>query len=717
MRKFFARFPVANFLLAIPFYLPAVLRLSIDGLEGSVGFLSDVAVGSLFYILALISWRWLSLLLILFWALFESGSHELLVAMHRYATWQDLHFLMDPTFVENSAAGMQLSSPVWVALMVVAMLLAGCSLTACAKYPRFEKRTLQTGFGLALSLLVVQGVLSRSHEDAPIVDRYNPMHWFIKDAMAIPFRPDPALAKKVTLPPSFSHSSLNGTRLIQKGQAKNVLIVAMEGIPGIYYPEIRKSMDVAAPVFEMKQLAASTPNAMLVPDFVVHSHQTIRGLYAMLCGDISKLSTETPKAFEILNNPERAKDCLPAQMAKQGWSTHFLQGAGLAFMGKDRVMPAIGFQQVHGSEWFKEPDVIPFQWGQSDPGFFKGVRKYIADLQKKDKPWLLSLMTVGTHQPYAVSDEMLQQYPDRRIASVAVLDRAVAEFVEALKTDGVLDDTLVIITSDESHGSEVAEWVSSWGINIVLAPEQASLPRIKHGSYGLMDMEASIMDYLDLPLPASIFGQSFFRDYQTPRDMASFTGGKLRWHTAGNQRYECTFSEGCQLCEAPSLLGNKNPALCHRDETDQATKLFAMATQLDHLLQSTADTQVMQFASGEIRKLPQKISSEWTDNLIGAQYLDFPAQSKVHVVVRLKALESNTTDVQMQLNIRQWEKLTDIPQLSLPILKPGEETKLEFDVANPVRREAFSFHLFGSAENSQIQLQEFKVEIVKKAGA
>jgi len=48
------------------------------------------------------------------------------------------------------------------------------------------------------------------------------------------------------------------------------------------------------------------------------------------------------------------------------------------------------------------------------------------------------------------------------IATVAILDQAVADFLKGIRADGVLDDTLVIITSDESHGDDIGEWASSW---------------------------------------------------------------------------------------------------------------------------------------------------------------------------------------------------------------------------------------------------------------
>ena len=113
--------------------------------------------------------------------------------------------------------------------------------------------------------------------------------------------------------------------------------------------------------------------------------------------------------------------------------------------------------------------------------FFYGARKYVHELQAAEKPWLLSLLTVATHQPFSATDEQAEKYGSRKIATVALLDEAVSGFIEGLRQDGVLEDTLVIITSDESHGAEGADWYSSWGLAIVLAPEHDKLPRIKKG--------------------------------------------------------------------------------------------------------------------------------------------------------------------------------------------------------------------------------------------
>ena len=699
-------------LLAVPSFLPFLWRLSRHGLTEPAGLLSDCAIGLAVYLLALSTPRIVRLLPLLLWGLFQAGSQELHAAMQRLPSWQDLQYLADPAFIGNSAAGLHLAYPGYAALLIVSATAA-----ALVKGRRPGRTILVAGPIAIAMLLAAQSYVSGRDNEGSIASRYNPLHWFISDAAATSFQPKPTAMTAADLPPSLRQLDLSGTSLLQgRGRARNVLIVVLEGIPGLYLPEIRKAFSIADGPYQMEGLAATTTDATLVPDFVAHSHQTIRGLYSMLCGDFSKFSYDMSKAFELQYNPQRAGECLPAQMAVNGWETHYLQGAGLSFMGKDQVMPNIGFQQVHGNEWFSEPDPYPFMWGKTDPVFFRGARNYIADLQRGDKPWMLTLLTVGTHQPYAAPDDIVARYPNRMIATVAILDQAVAEFLRGIKEDGVLEDTLVIVTSDESHGDDIGEWVSSWGLMAILAPESRELPRIKGGSYGLVDIQASIHDYLGIPAPSSIIGRSMFREYKQPREMISYTNSKLRWHTSDGRRYECSRSGGCSVGYAGSLLGPL-PEAFSRDPDNSAPRLYALAAVLDHKLASQEQSQTLRFANGEIRRLPDKITNEWTDNLAGAQYLDFPAGSKVHVSIRIKALQAPAEGIQLKLFMRQFENLVGgIDYPPFPVLHTGEEGKVEFDIDNPQARQSFSFHLVGEGKGAEIRMEEFNVTIDRQQG-
>ncbi len=702
---------IALFSLGMLTMMPFFWRLLHKGNGEIIGLLSDAGVGVLLFMLLLYSPHILRIILGVMWAAFSIGAQELLSAMNRLPIWEDLQYLTDPGFVSNSTASFAPSSPVFLWMMVSSALLVSVLPIARPRSVKF----LSAGLSAGVALLLVQSYLSISHDDQSVAARHNALHWFITDAMLSPPTLTPEELANYPLPEGLSKLDLDGRALLDRHGAKNVLIITLEGIPGLYYPEIREAMGLPNHSVTMQSLAAGTQDAMLIPDFVAHSHQTIRGLYALLCGDFSKLSWETPKAIDLQANPQRAKECLPAQMAEQGWSTHYLQGAGLSFMGKDRFMPLIGFQQVHGSEWFKEANPYPFEWGATDSVLFRGARDYITQLQKQSEPWMLTLLTVGTHQPYAVSDEIAARYPDRQSAAVDQLDHAVAQFIEDLRTDGVLKDTLVIITSDESHGSDRGDWTSSWGLAVVLAPEAAQLPRIKSGTYGLVDMQASILDYLGQPIPPTVIGRSFFRDYTEPREIVAFTASKLRWHTADNRRYECMSDGRCRVGKADSLLGPL-PDVFTRDKDGGSAEIFPISAALDRKLIPSRGERVFSFANGEIRRLPDEMGNEWSDNLVGAQYLDFPARSEVHVSIKLKVLEAPKESVHLKLNLRQWEHLLDdIPHGEFPALHAQEESKLEFSFVNILPRRAFSFHLLGEGKDSIVQIEEFNV-IVDKWG-
>jgi hypothetical protein len=687
--------------------MPFIWRLVHSGGREYIGLLSDAGIGLLLCVLFIWAPRWLRLFLVALWAAFMISANELVAAMNRLPAWQDLHYLLDLDFVKKSTAGLNFSSPALVWTVALSALLVAVLPLSRPKW-RYGFVCLAAG----TVLLGVHTRLNLANDDLSINARHNALHWFVLDTFfAPPPFSDEDLAR-FQLPPDMERSDLNGKVLLEKGAAKNVLLVILEGIPGLYHPDIREAMGIQDyDTVNMTRLAENTENAMLIPDYTAHSHQTIRGLYALLCGDFSKQSWSTPKAVELSANPDRAAMCLPAQLAEHGWDTHYLQGAELAYMGKDRFMPLIGFNEVHGTEWFTEPNPYPFDWGVVDSVFFRGARNYINTLQKKERPWMLTLLTVGTHQPYAVPDEIVANYPNRRAATVDQLDQAVGQFTEDLRSDGVLEDTLVIITSDESHGSELGAWASAWGLGVVLAPEGEKLPHLKKGGYGLVDTEASILDYLGLPIPNQVVGRSFFRDYATPRDMISFTSSKRRWHTADNLRYECSDDGRCRVGKADSILGAP-PAEFLRDPQGRRNPIFLISGALDQKLLSQNGVRVLKFASGEVRALPEKIRNEWSDSLVGAQGLDFPPDSDVHVSIKVKVLEAPPEGVQLRLILKMWEHtINNIPFPEFPVLHAQEEGKLEFSFNNPEARQAFSFHLVGEAKGAIIQMEEFNVTV------
>ena len=182
-------------------------------------------------------------------------------------------------------------------------------------------------------------------------------------------------------------------------------------------------------------------------------------------------------------------------------------------MAKDKIMPQMGFQKTLGRDWFRNKPNLEFPWGMDDKAYFEGALGYVKQLRHQRQPWMLTLLTVGTHQPYSAPEDYLQRYPDSKQAAVAYLDDAIDNFLGQLEQMGVLKNTLVIVTSDESHGIDNVRLASAWGLNLILAPEQNRLPALKGGVYGHVDLTTSVLDYFGLPVPGNLIGRSLFRDY------------------------------------------------------------------------------------------------------------------------------------------------------------------------------------------------------------
>ena len=688
-------------------FVPMGLRLVL-GWSDLLGYLSDFAIGSLLIVLLHRRPGWLALPVLLAWTTLMLASSELVSAVGRMPTPSDIQYLTDPQFVENSTSG-GFAHP-WLAavqLVALALWLAVHWINRSRRAPGLPRHA----WALPAALLLVHGTVQTWRpSEADQWNLFNLPHQLMTAGLAAGqahIQEWVAGDTEEPLPPmeGLTRLDLEGKKLLAApGRARNVLIIALEGIPGAYLETNRQALKSSYQENLMPRLSAWAERGMNTPDYVLHSHQTIRGLYAMLCGDYDKLDNGTPKGVEMLNQSQRNQACLPAQLRQNGFSTHFLQGAGLRFMAKDRIMPHIGFDTTLGMEWFTRPAYLEFPWGKDDKTFFEGALDYVGHLQQADKPWVLTLLTVGTHQPYSAPEDYLERYDTAKQAAVGYLDDALDSFLVGLERQGILDNTLVIITSDESHGIDDVRLASSWGFNLMLAPEP--LPRLKQGVHGHVDLTASVLDYFGFKVPTSLSGRSMFRDYATGREIMSFTNGKLRYHDGKGTFTECDFQQHCLDYKSEGFIADSATYL-GQYSGQRARQVSARATALDQTLFTTPLNQHYQFGSAEKIPLPAQVSNDWTDNLIGAQYLEMPKGTRTRVSLSIRAVDADHA-AYISLKAKEFEQ--DVP-MDLPTnvaVTNDQPLVMDIHFDNPQPRKAFSFHLLGHGTGA-IEISDFSV--------
>ena len=293
-------------------------------------------------------------------------------------------------------------------------------------------------------------------------------------------------------------------------------------------------------------------------------------MYALLCGEYPKLLTAEANMSELVG--QGPLDCLPSILRDAGFSTHYIQAAPMAFMMKDQFMPQAGFDEVLGDAWFKR-SYNRNHWGVDDRTFFESSLERIRELEQDGQPWFLTLLTVGTHHRYNVPPSFEGTHePGSAAWAFEYLDQSVAAFVHQLDAEGVLDDTLVLITSDESQATEVgASDVTNlisqgWGFLIALLPSREN--GVAGEVFVQPDLPVSVADYFDLDSGRRRFtGRSVFRRYDRPREV--FWGnthlGMVAGVTLDNLLIACT--EDFRSCGTREITG---PSLFSPGESTRA---------------------------------------------------------------------------------------------------------------------------------------------------
>ncbi len=284
-----------------------------------------------------------------------------------------------------------------------------------------------------------------------------------------PLLPTLGQSKLETSDRTFDPAAFERAQLIELGPDRlNVLVIYMEGLS-------RFSLTKA----DMETLRTLADRNISLERFVGHQLITSNGLYTTLTGDVPSFISSERKWNDLANDAEVTAEALPAILSEQGYHTAFLQSAPLAFMSKDTQLAELGFEELRGNrDWLSGGDVLRNGWGIDDRSLFRNVIRYIDDLDET-QPWFISVLTTGTHAPYNVPQDFLPQEVSARYRALKYLDMAIAELMQDLENRGLLENTVVIFTSDESRESSNLstldnQMLLSWLPFIAIHPSQAT---------------------------------------------------------------------------------------------------------------------------------------------------------------------------------------------------------------------------------------------------
>ena len=216
--------------------------------------------------------------------------------------------------------------------------------------------------------------------------------------------------------------------------------------------------------------------------------------------------------------------CLPELLGKAGWSTVVMHANDPEFWGRATTYPAIGFGTFYDTSAFSQHDNIGM--GPSDSVFFGEAA---AKLRNTAEPYYAVLLSLSAHTPFGKVAKIPNQLPHGRFAdtwvgyyldAIRYSDEALGRFVEALRRDGTLDRTILVVYGDHwganRSNSNLGEYLgirpsetARWFVTERSVPLYVRIPGVAGGELtrtaGQIDLAPTIAGLLGLPLHDALF--------------------------------------------------------------------------------------------------------------------------------------------------------------------------------------------------------------------
>lgn len=340
----------------------------------------------------------------------------------------------------------------------------------------------------------------------------------------------------------------------------NVLLIMIEGLSAGYFPSVSDYHNLD-PSVELSGLEDTLRQHgfRIYRNALSMERQTDRGTFSILCGEYPDFRRQSRKMVDVAEDRARA-DCMPARLQENGYSTAYWQAAPLEYMQKSDFMPRVGFRDVTGAEVFTREGEEVEGWGPPDPVYFSNINKRIRELDSTSSPWMVTLLNVGTHHPFNTGETQASdkdsdtedlegltpaEPQEARRKAMKAMEESLKEFLDDLASEGILDETLVVLTSDESGGfirqdPESLPLNSNVGVLAVRPPNGDSLDQYapENQIVAQIDVPPTILDITGLGRKAGdMIGRSLLVQQQNAeRDLLladTYTGLKYFLRESG----------------------------------------------------------------------------------------------------------------------------------------------------------------------------------------
>lgn len=211
----------------------------------------------------------------------------------------------------------------------------------------------------------------------------------------------------------------------------------------------------------------------------------------------SLMPTNTGTAF--VSYFDRTYVSMPSLLSDKGYYTFVMHANKANFWNRDLMYASLGYQRFYSKDDYDIDEVVGL--GLSDTSFFRQSVEKLKEINEMGKPYYGTLIMLSNHTPFIDSAAMTDYEVDMKeevtledgtvttvshpymegtklgqyLKSVHYADQALGEFINLLESEGLLENTVLVLYGDHDARLDINDYVRLYNYdpetNSILSPD------------------------------------------------------------------------------------------------------------------------------------------------------------------------------------------------------------------------------------------------------
>lgn len=277
----------------------------------------------------------------------------------------------------------------------------------------------------------------------------------------------------------------------QKSPFRNVVLIIMEGMQASFVND-----SILAPfLYQLKEHSLCFTRAYSAG---IHTAHAVFSLHTGLPAQCTH-----PFWGQI---PHKYASSLPDMLKKNGFHSFFMMPHNRKFDNMEGFLFLNGFDRVYAQDDYPDNKTVNV-FGVNDEYLLKQAILYIRKWEN-DAPLFCTLLTVSNHIPYTIPNNFPRKGMERKYRIVQYADWALSAFFLQAEREEWFDRTLFVLVGDHAREySGVGQYeVEAHHVACYFYAPGHIVPEVRKDLMGHVDVAPTIMGYLGIPVPTTMYG-------------------------------------------------------------------------------------------------------------------------------------------------------------------------------------------------------------------